>query len=80
MAKPDPLTGDLDLATLINEKMKEIQAVTGADPWVTRTPEEAAQYIAGYARGVEDAAKSDSEFICRRCGIRQDAAAAEADF
>jgi hypothetical protein len=45
------------LTEIIAEKMKEIEAVAGADPWVTRTPEEAANYLAGYTRALEDAAE-----------------------
>lgn len=44
------------LSQMIELKMREIEAITGSDPWVTRTPGEAANYIAGYTKALEDAA------------------------
>jgi hypothetical protein len=45
------------LSEIISLKMREIKEITGTDPWVTRSPGEAANYIAGYAAGLEEAAK-----------------------
>jgi hypothetical protein len=47
----------MPLADIISLKMKEIQEIVGSDPWVTRTPGEASNYIAGYVSGLEEAAK-----------------------
>jgi hypothetical protein len=46
------------LSQVIELKMREIGDIIGVDPWVTRTPGEAANYLAGYAKALDDAAKA----------------------
>lgn len=48
---------DVTLAERIAKKVTEIGDAFGVDPWVTRSPGEAANYIAGYAKGIQEAAE-----------------------